>query len=69
MLHFTQTQTTHCKEKEKNNQEDYLVWFEIHLQGLNTHRFLTQQRTRNIYSEQAKDNNCAPKKLTTASGQ
>ena len=63
------TQTTHCKEKKSNQKRLYLVWVEIHIQGLNTHHFLTQQMNRNIYSEQAKDNNCAPKKLTTAWGQ
>lgn len=49
---------THTKDslwRQNNNRRDYLVCVEIHLQGLNTHRFLTQQRNRNIYSERAED--------------
>lgn len=55
-----------CKVRRK--KKNYLVWLKIHLQGWSTHRFLTQQRNRNIYSERAKGNNVALKKLTMASG-
>lgn len=55
-----------CKVRKKNN--NYLVWLKIHLSGWSTHRFLTQQKNRNIYSERAKGNNGALEKLTMASG-